>query len=440
VSYSKENKNNPLMKNLCLALSCFFCLNGLFAQERIVEVISPGFERSAETGTEGANLYIGMGNRPLGFYNGTEYSEIEYPIRDGRRLRYGGMVQNDNQVFLILVNSVTSERLLYQCNGSRLVLIDFPSPIYGNVVSYRGGIYAYANTSGGLLLCRYSAGVVTAIPGSLQPSGYDIHLVPTTSFLYVQGRSPVVGHPGNMKRYDGTSFISLPVVNYYNNELEAAYPRPGSDEVYFLLGVTLIYSDGRGTSTILVDNYETGEYAYSAQWYNDQFYFARNLGFDGRAALSRAEGSVTFPITIPGGALLRGYKSAVVVRDRLYLQVRLDVGSDHVFSFDGVNFEDVFTIPVAAVSPTLENRDGKLVITPSMLNDGVAYEYDPLEVITIRTPDEEHFEIVRKSTTCIMYGVSRKLIPIYLPTNGILPSNGLMRVVKLRFHQEALCR
>jgi hypothetical protein len=182
--------------------------------------------------------------------------------------------------------------------------------------------------------------------------------------------------------------------------LEAAYPRPESDEVYFLLGVALIYSDGRGTSTILVDNIETGEYAYSAQWYNGQFYFVRNHGFDRMVTLTRAEGPVTFPITIPGGALLLGDESAVVLRDHLYLLVHQDVGSDHVFRFDGVGFEDVFTIPVFPASPTLANRDGKLVITPSMLNDGIAYEYDPLEVITIRTPDEEHFEIVRKSATC----------------------------------------
>ena len=383
------------MRRIITALIIATICNSSAKSERILEtVLDPANPQHQNAAYLGRVLIASHGDPFLLNYDDVTFTRIDYPIVSGLQLRFDSywnpLVHFESAIFFVLgpTPGVYTPRYLYRFTGaSTFTRIAITGNIVSNCIVYGRQLYFLSDVSGTIRLFRYSGGVVTEVTGAAIPSSTDYRLHATGGNLYITGSAYYTGTSNFIRRYNGTSFLTLPWSDP-GTSADQVLGVPGTSRVYFISHERILYYNG---TTVRQVFFNAGEAIYPRMWRNDLFFTTGIGGSPGRTIhLYRLSGAVLTEPSLPAG-----YQIAPVVHTNpeiysglLYVAAEFSDGSSHVLQFNGSTFDDFYTIPTPTVSSgiRLHLREGNLIIHPNFPNGNHAFEYNGTDFTEIIAP------------------------------------------------------
>ena len=380
------------MRRIITLLSTVIVLSSIVNAQRLIETVrDPANSQQQNTFFNNKVLIAGQSDTFLLTYNDVIFSQINYPVVSGSRLRFdtykNPLTNYKSAVYFALKRgSTTVTTYLYRFTGSSFTNIPLPGNITGGCVVYADNLYFLCVVVGVTKLFRYNGTSVSEVAGSALPNsaGYGLHV--TAWFLYISGYAYGSGTVNFIKRYNEISFLTLPYAGPGAN-VQNAYGIPGTNRVYFTSHERIIYYDGISVTQVF---FNTGESVSAVMWRGD-LYFTTGVGYDpGRVNyLYRLVGAGLTALTLPTGTRLATAPATnpEVYADRLYVGVIYTDGSKKVLRYDGTVFTPFFdcTVPVTS-GIRLFIRQANLVILPHYYNSSKAFEYDGAVFTQINAP------------------------------------------------------
>lgn len=376
------------------------------AQRLIETVLDPANNQQQNTVYNARVLIAGHSDTFLLAYNDESFSRINYPVVSGTRLRFdtykNPLVNYKSAVYFSLKRGTTTvTRYLYRFSGSTTFSnIPLPGNMTGGCIVYGDNLYFLCLVAGVTKLYRFNGTAVSEVAGSSLPnsSGYALHV--TAGFLYISGYASAAGTVNFIKRFNGSSFFTLPYSGPGAN-VDQAYGIPGSTRVYFTSHERIIYYN---SSSVIQVFSNTGESVSAVLW-GSNLYFTTGVGYEpGRVNyLYRLTGTSLTEITLPFGGRVATAPATnpVVYNDRLYVGAVYKDGSKRVLRYDGTTFTNFFDISVpVGTGINLFLREDDLIIHPNFVNGNRAFEYDGTVFTQIDAPAGRLLFPYINSTVC----------------------------------------
>ncbi|MGB8192113.1 MAG: hypothetical protein WCF67_09355 [Chitinophagaceae bacterium] len=330
----------------------------------------------------GKVLIAGNGDVFMLRYDDAGFTQLNYPVIGGTQLKYSThrnppVIYGSAVFFVLNITTTTSTTYLYRFAGTIFTRIIVPGNIRSNCIVYAGNLYFISDVSGVNKLFRYNGTTVTeisvSIPGNPASTSCQLHV--SEGFLYISGFGLATGSAKFIKRYNGTSFLTLPYAGAGTN-IQDVYGVPGTSNVYFTSHERIIYYNG---STVSEVYFNAGESVAARMWGNS-LYFTTGVGSSpGRVNyLHRLTGGTLSTPALPAGASIANapMTNPEVFGDQLYVGAVYTDGSTKLLRHNGVSFSPAFTITgTAGTNIVLFLRGPNLVVQPNFGNGNKAYDY-----------------------------------------------------------------
>jgi len=363
--------------------------------ERILEtVLDPANPQQQNVRYEGKVLIAGHNDSYLLSYDDVTFSHISYPLVAGLAMRFDSyrnpLTQFESAIFFALgpTPGSASPRYLFKFNGS-FSRIGITGDINSNCIVYGRNLYYLSNVSGTTRLFRYSAGVVTEVVGASIPVSRSYQLLAAQGNLYITGQATTRGTVNFIRRYNGSSFLTLPWTSAGTNA-DGVFGVPGTNRVYFTSHERILYYNGTSVSEVF---FNAGEAIFARIWQNDLFFTTGIGSLPGRGNhLYRLSGPALSELFLPSGYRVAPVPSTnpEIYGGFLHIGAEFSDGSSHLFRFNGSSFDDLYTIPTPTVSLSsgvrLYLREGNLIIQPNFPNGNHAFEYNGTDFTEIIAP------------------------------------------------------
>jgi hypothetical protein len=395
-----------LMRQIITLLFPIIALTGVVKGQRLIEtVLDPANSQQQNTVFGGRVLIAGQSDTFLLAYNDASFTRYNYPVISSSRLRFNTsknpLVNYKSAVYFGLLRGTTVvTTYLYRFTGSSFTNIPIPGNLVGGCIVYGENMYFLCMVSGVVKLFRYNGATVSEVAGSSMPNagGYALHV--TEGYLYISGYQYYTGTFNFIKRFNGSSFFTLPYSGPAAN-VENAYGVPGTTRVYFSSRERIIYFNGTSVTQVY---YNVGE-SHNAVMWRSNLYFTTGVGYEpGRINyLYRLSGASLTEITLPAGARVAATPNTnpAVYNDRLYVGAVYTDGTKRVLRYDGTSFTNFFDIAVPVPSGIyLFVRKGDLIIHPNFVNGNRAFEYDGSVFTQIDAPADRLLFPYINSTNC----------------------------------------
>jgi hypothetical protein len=394
------------MRRIITLLFPIIALSAVVNAQRLIETVrDPANNSQQNTAFGGRVLIAGNSDTFLLAYNDASFSRYVYPVVSGTRLKFyttrNPLVNYKSAVYFLLSKTTApTASYLYRFTGSSFTNIPVPGTIVHGCIVYGDNLYFLSIVSGVTKLFRYNGASVSEVAGSTMPNSTRYALHVTEGYLYVSGHQYHTGTVNFIKRFNGSSFFTLP----YSGpaDVEKAYGVPGTTRVYFSVNrERIIYYNG---STVTQVYYNVGE-GHSAVMWRGNLYVTSGVGYEpGRVNyLYRLSGASLSEITLPSGGRVATAPTTnpEVYNDRLYVGAVYPDGTRRVLRYDGLSFTNFFDITVPV--PTgiyLFVRKGDLIIHPNYVNGRQAFEYDGFAFTQIDAPAGRSLFPYINSTAC----------------------------------------
>lgn len=376
--------------------------------ERILQTVRDPANPQQQNAVLGGKIRI-AGNSDIYMltYDDVSFTQTNYPIVGGVQMRFdtynNPLVHYNLALFFSLSTTVGSptSRWVYRYNGSSFTRITHPGNVIGNCIVYGSYLYFMSNVSGTVRLYRYNGSVVTEVTGASIPLSRGYQLFVAEGFLYMTGSSNYTGEVNFIRRYNGTSFLTLPWSTSGTN-VQNVYGVPGTNRVYFTSHERILYYNGSSVSQVF---FNTGESVIARMWRNN-LYFTTGVGHEpGRInRFYRLSGSTLTLMSLPAGYTLLNAPSTnpEIYRDTLYISAAHSSGTKHVLKYDGTAYTSFYTLPATPVirEIALYLREGDLMIHPNYVNGNRVIEVDASKLDTIIAPPGRLIFPYINSTAC----------------------------------------
>lgn len=387
------------MKNIytLLAALSFTCIST--SAQRTLEIVSEAMDASFDHIESAGSLYVAEHHSAtLRRYDGTSMTSFTYPMRVGRQLLYvsphsQNIADYRSSLYLVLSEEGVSFSNVYRFNGTSFSRVNFPGSILSNIVVYQDRLYAVIESAGYAKLYSYNGSTVSAVPGGTFALPENCEIRTGGNYLYVHGWDFL--NPTFLMRFDGLTFRSIPDAPNHVAELQNVVEIPETEHAYLKFRVfnSVYFYDG----TDLTESFSQPGWSTPPIRWGDEVAFQATL-LDPQLFICH-DGSCR-EIEVPTGSILNDSKTIALYRDELYVSLR--VGSnDLVYSYDHASFTEFFEFPENATTPSLDVREGLLLMVPNPGTGDKAYEYTGSEFIEIQTPSGEWLHDSRASNTCL---------------------------------------
>ena len=185
------------------------------------------------------------------------------------------------------------------------------------------------------------------------------------------------GHVHFIRRYDGSSFLTLPWSSI-GTDADDVFAVPGTSRVYFISREKILYYDGRTVAQVFLN---TGASVYARMFQNDLF-FTTGVGSREESTnyFYRLSGASLSEVSLPAGYRVATVPSTdpEVYNRTLCIGTVFRDGSSRVLQYDGIFFTLLFIIPTPFPGRDIRlyQRQGNLVIQPNLGNGNHAFEYN----------------------------------------------------------------
>ena len=395
-------------RNFFLLLMSTLCSFAIKAERILETVLDPANPQQQSVAYRGKLLIAGHGDSYLLSYDDLTFTRTTFPLVSGVRLQFDSyknpLTHFESAIFFALrpTTGTSSNRYLFRYSGG-FTRISITGNIISNCMVYGSYLYFLSDVSGTTRLYRYTRGVVTEVAGAAIPraSGYELHV--SGGNMYITGYATRTGTVNFIRRYNGTSFLTLPWSAAGTN-VEGVYAIPGTTRVYFISHERILYYNG---TTVRQVFFNTGEHIYARLWQNDLFLTTGVGAIPGRISyVYRLSGASLASVSLPAGYQVAPvpHTNPEIYEGSLYLGATLiSDGTAAVLRYDGTAFRLFYTIPTPPVLHSgigLYLREGNLIIHPTFTNGKHAFEYNGSDFTEIIAPTDRLLFPYINSTAC----------------------------------------
>ena len=309
---------------------------------------------------------------------------INYPIVAGAQLSFESyrnpLTHFESTLFFVLrpVPSTARPGYLYKFERGSFFRIPITGSIVSNLKVYGSFLYFLSDVSGTTKLYRYNGGIVAEVAGAEIPLAtlYQIHVSGGNMYITSYGGARR-GHVHFIRRYDGSSFLTLPWSSI-GTDAEDVFAVPGTSRVYFISHEKILYYDGRTVTQVFLN---AGESVYARMFQNDLF-FTTGVGSEEERTnyFYRLSGASLSEVSLPAGYRVATVPSTnpEVYNSTLCIGTVFSDGSSRVLQYDGISFTLLFIIPTPFPGRDIRlyQRQGNLIIQPNIGNGNHAFEYN----------------------------------------------------------------
>ena len=361
--------------------------------DRILETVLDPANPQQQNARWGSHLLIAGHSDPYMLrYDDETFTQLNYPIVGGTQLRFDSyhnpITHYNLALYFTLVGTPGSAapRYLYRYMGSTFTRITISGNILSNCKVYNGLLYFISDVSGTKRLFRFNGSTVTEVMGAFIPNATSYQLFVAEGNLFMTGAAAGSGTSNFIRRYNGTSFITLWTGSGTNpNEVIGV---PGTGRAYFVGHERILHFNASSISQVFNN---PGETIYPKLW-RGSLYFTTGVGAEPSRSnrLYRITGASVTLMTLPTGWQVAPvpHTNPEVYMDNLYFGATHTSGIKRVLRYDGTTFSSFFIIsdPLINSGVGLFIRDGNLMIHPNYVNGVHAYEYNGSEFTEIIAP------------------------------------------------------
>ncbi len=390
---------------LCLAVLSLFVASA----QRNLETVRDAVNGQAQTVKyNGKILIAGDHDGFMLSYDDVAFTTLTYPTVGGTTLEFhtikNPLTIYNSAVFFSLkpTTSGSLESYLFRYNGFTFTRITIPGNIISSCIVFADNLFFISRVGTTAKLFRFN-GTVSEVGGGTLPSSAGYELNSSGGFLYISGiqsTTPGSGTVNFIKRYNGSSFFTIPYTGPATN-IDEIFSVPGTFRVYFTSHERIVYYDG---STVRQVYFNTGEVVRGKMWRNN-LYFTTGIGpSETRTThLFRLVGSTLTELIVPSGAKIAPvpHSNPEVYADQLYVGVQNTDGTIGVLRYNGALFFPFFTTTGPAGSGIfLFVREGNLMIHPNFVNGRNAFEFNGSSFTEIIAPPGRILFPYLRSTDC----------------------------------------
>src|SRR5215203_4434599 len=199
------------MWRLLILMLCCFSVNG---QRNLTTVLDPAQPQQQNVLFNTRVLIGGHADSFLLAYNDITFARYNYPIVSGARLKFdtykNPLTLYKAAVYFCLraTPGMYATGYLYRFSGTGFTRITITGVMITNCIVYGDDLYFLTTSAGTTRLYRYNGTAVSEVGVMPSSSGYELHVA--EGFLYINGYAYAAGTVNFIRRFNGTSFFTLP--------------------------------------------------------------------------------------------------------------------------------------------------------------------------------------------------------------------------------------